>query len=450
MENKEFRCSCHSEINAISYCDICKIYICNKCLNHHNELFKNHKLYNLDKNSDKIIIDICREKDHERKLEFYCKNHNILCCVCCISKLKIKKYGQHKDCEVCPIESIINEKKNILNENIKQLEELSNNIEQVINELKIKVENIEENKEKLKLKVQKIFTKIRTILNEREDEILLEINKKFNDNFYNEGIIKENLTISNKIKKNLEIGKSLIKDWNNDNKLSIIINNCINLENNIKHINDIKMNIDNIKPLGNNNINFFENNDFYSSIKSFGKIILFNSEESFILKKEEDLIKFIEIILRKIKINKIKLIYQSSKEGFKYDSIVNKINNESNLIFLYLTGNKRIFGNYIQTKLENIRDSDDHYYNDENAFVFSLNNDSIYQILKPEKAIRIANHENAISTGNTAECNGFYFSENIINDKGLLNTPKVYDFKKNMELTNGENNFNELEIFKIL
>ena len=53
-------------------------------------------------------------------------------------------------------------------------------------------------------------------------------------------------------------------------------------------------------------------------------------------------------------INNMKLLYRSSRDGFNYLSIVNKINNKSNLLFLYSTGKDRIFGAFIQTKLENI------------------------------------------------------------------------------------------------
>ncbi len=63
------------------------------------------------------------------KLEFFCKSHNKLCCLACISKIKIKNYGMHKDCNICPIEKIKDEKRNKLKENIKILEDLSNNIE---------------------------------------------------------------------------------------------------------------------------------------------------------------------------------------------------------------------------------------------------------------------------------------------------------------------------------
>ena len=43
-----------------------------------------------------------------------------------------------------------------------------------------------------------MFTKIRTSLNEREDELLLEVDNKYNDIFCNEDIIKESRQLPNK------------------------------------------------------------------------------------------------------------------------------------------------------------------------------------------------------------------------------------------------------------
>ena len=40
-----------------------------------------------------------------------------------------------------------------------------------MNDLKILIEKINENKEELKMKIQKIFTKIRSVLNEKEELI---------------------------------------------------------------------------------------------------------------------------------------------------------------------------------------------------------------------------------------------------------------------------------------
>ena len=168
MEDRNKQCSNeeHKDIEAISYCQDCKIYICNKCSNHHKELFKNHQAYNLGNNQE-IFIDKCKEKNHPLKLEFYCKNHNQLCCAACLTKVETKGYGQHKDCEVCIIEEIKEEKKNKLKDNIKYLEDLSKKLNNSIKELKELFDKIDERKEEVKSRIQNIFTKIRTALNEK-------------------------------------------------------------------------------------------------------------------------------------------------------------------------------------------------------------------------------------------------------------------------------------------
>ena len=155
------------------------------------ELFLNHHQSKLDKDFKLIFTGFCKEEIHLDKLEYFCNNHNQLCCAVCLCKVKTEGKGQHNECNVCLIKDIENEKKNKLKENIKCLEDLSNTLEQTIHELKNIFEKINENKEELKLKVQNIFTKIRNALNNREDELLLEIDKQFNDNYGSEDIIKD-------------------------------------------------------------------------------------------------------------------------------------------------------------------------------------------------------------------------------------------------------------------
>ena len=57
--------------------------------------------------------------------------------------------------------------------------------------LKKLFEDIEKDKDNLKLEIQNIFTKIRTILNEREDALLLEIDNIFNNKYFYEDLIKK-------------------------------------------------------------------------------------------------------------------------------------------------------------------------------------------------------------------------------------------------------------------
>ena len=165
----------------------------------------------------------------------------MICCPECITKIKDEENGQHRDCDICTIKEIEKSKKIKLNENIKCLEELSINLENSINKLKILFENMNNEKENLKLKIQKIFTKLRSDLNNREDELLLEIDKK-NESFISDDIIKNGEKLPNKIKKSLEKGK-LLKDLWGKNKLHSLINDCLNIENNINEIKKINNNI---------------------------------------------------------------------------------------------------------------------------------------------------------------------------------------------------------------
>ena len=69
-----------------------------------------------------------------------------------------------------------------LNYIIKYLEKLSNILDQSLNIKKI-FEEINKNKEDLKVQIRIIFTEIRNYLNEREDELILKVDKEF-DNFF--------------------------------------------------------------------------------------------------------------------------------------------------------------------------------------------------------------------------------------------------------------------------
>ena len=182
MDNKIKKCSLnkHSNIDAIIYCLKCEKYFCNKCNNLHSEILVDHKIINLNEENE-VFIDTCKENNHTNKLEFYCKLHNTLCCVCCISRIKEKGYGQHSDCEVCLIENIKDEKKNKLKENINNLEELYKQIDQSKNKLKEIHEQINKNKDDLKLKIQSIFTKLRSSLNDKEDKLLLDIDDEYDN-----------------------------------------------------------------------------------------------------------------------------------------------------------------------------------------------------------------------------------------------------------------------------
>ena len=267
----------HKDINALFYCQECKVKMCNKCEKIHSGLLKKHHIYSLDKDIKEVFTGLCTNNNHSLELEIYCKNHNKLCCVACISKIKIKGKGQHKNCEVYHISKIKNNKKENLEKNIKHLEEISNKLEPSIKELKNIFEKINQSKEKLKTDIQKIFTKIRTELNNREDKLYEEIDKIFEKIFFNEELIKESEKLPNLIKLSLEKWKIQEDEWKNESKLIELINHCINIENTIIKIDSIYNKIQEYNSNKDTEVNFepknadIENN-LINEIKKFGNI----------------------------------------------------------------------------------------------------------------------------------------------------------------------------------
>ena len=285
MEIQQKKCSSnkHSNINAITFCYQCQKYLCNKCQNFHSDLYENHIISNIDKQSNEIFTDVCNQENHHIKLEFFCKSHNTLCCSSCICKIKNEIYGQHRDCDVCLIKDISEEKKNQLRKNINILEDLSKNFEDSINDLKNLIDKISKNKEELKMNIQKIFTKIRNALNDKEDKILMEVDKKYDEIFIKEDITKNFEKLPNKIKLALEKGKNIEKEWKENINLNSIIYDCINIENNINEINKINNDIKKCHLNKKNEIKFNldENKlqDFIEEIKALGQIT--TEEEEF-------------------------------------------------------------------------------------------------------------------------------------------------------------------------
>ena len=276
IENRKCSLTEHNQNKAIKFCPQCDIFMCNKCDIVHSGLLKNHYAINLDNSSNNIFTGICRRKNHSMKLEYFCNDHNQLCCAACIAKIRCKGNGYHKNCKIFYINKIKNIKKNKLNENIKFLEDLSSKLEDSIKELKIIFEKINENKEKIKMQIQTIFTKIRNIVNNREDELLADVDKKFNDLFFKEELIKESEKLPKKIKNSLEKGKSIENEWNDDNNLCSLINDCLNVEKDIKQINDLNKIINKSKSNKSINVTFKcgekQTNAILDKLNKFGEL----------------------------------------------------------------------------------------------------------------------------------------------------------------------------------
>ena len=223
----------HEEIDAISYCEDCNKNMCQKCHYHHSELFENHYLRLLNK-----FTGICQEENHSDNLDYFCKDHNKLCCAACISKIQSKGNGLHKDCNICKIEEIKEEKSKILKDNIKNMENLSNQFGELMEELKKNYEKV--TKEITKTKIENIFIKIKESIDGREKELLSKV-EDLMDNHFDEIFEKEKQkyeSLSNAIEESLKKSRDLEEEMNDTNKINSAINECLIIEDKIKDLNN--------------------------------------------------------------------------------------------------------------------------------------------------------------------------------------------------------------------
>ena len=354
--------------------------MCNKCDVFHSNIFQHHTSFKINQEFEDIFTGYCKEEKHKNELEFFCITHNQLCCAECITKIKGKGKGKHKDCDVCFIEDIKNTKKNNLKKNIESLQTLSNNLLDNINRLKDVFEKINESRENLKIKIQKIFTSIRNSLNEREDRLLLEVDEKFNEVYFNENIILESQKLPNKIKISLERGIKMDGEWNDDKKLCSLINDCINIENNIKDINKINECMKNFNNSNKIKSSFTPDKEeeikkIVNSFNEFGHIytekdlfydsLILNNNKSYI----NNIIKWIN------KNNKIKseLLYRKSKDGDSIETFHKLCDNKGNTLMLIKTTDGFLLGVYTPLNWDNYSG----FKNDNDTFIFSLTTNNI-------------------------------------------------------------------------
>ena len=115
-----------------------------------------------------------------------------------------------------------------------------------------------------------------------------ELEKRYNELYFTDELIKKSEKLPNKIKICLEKGKGV--NFNNEKQLHSLINQCLNIENNIKDITEINDKIIKKKQFSQNIICFSHGNDNklsnYIKIKEFGQIIFRqNKIQNYTLKK---------------------------------------------------------------------------------------------------------------------------------------------------------------------
>ena len=258
----------------------------------------------------------------------------------------------------------------------------------------------------------------------------------------------------------LEKGKSINKEWDDENKLNFLINNCIDIENEIKEINQINTKIKKLNEYDFIDVKFIpyeeqKINEFLEKINTFGeiKINMYNKyfKGSTIFSIENDY-KDYEFILKEIenrnkKIKNLNLIYRATRDGDELNNFYDKCSNIKDIILLIKSDNNSKFGGYTKVGFKKVSGE---LYKDNSAFVFSFDKKKIYPVKKDLVAIRCCD----------CCCPQFYNStiylyRQFLSKRGNC-VGEIKDnyegFSSDYELNNGSKNFKalEIEVYQIL
>ena len=291
------------------------------------------------------------------------------------------------------------------------------------------------------MNIQKIFTKLRNEINNREDQLLLDVDKKFEELYFNEDIIKESEKLPNKIKISLEKGKLIDINWK-ENKLNSLINDCLNIENNIENINKINKSLNKCNSF-NFNIKFYpeenEINQLLETIKNFGII---NDKPPKIFDSKIEFDEKLVISWLNNKNFKFELLFRKTRDGSTPNDFHNKCDNKGITIVFIETTKGYKFGGY--TELE--WDESNSPKTDNSTFLFSINNKAKYTKRNSQYCSIYCRKDLAPSFGGDLNPDIFCMGSC---KKGQL--CKTNTFATPNELNNGEEFFDvkEMEVYQI-
>lgn len=166
---KQIKCEECEIIDSNYYCENCKVYLCNECIQkvHYGKIYSKHKLVAPKKEIKYCLI-------HSRKIKYWCSNcKNIICNECLLQN--------HKNHEIITILDaiknlidIIQKKFDVENQNKTNISDKGkiNNIE--------KIKNIKKNSEEIKnLIIDKIGI-LKKMISEKENQLFQDVEKKTN------------------------------------------------------------------------------------------------------------------------------------------------------------------------------------------------------------------------------------------------------------------------------
>lgn len=367
-----------------------------------------------------VKIETIRDDENEMKKTY--------CDITINNKIYTLEFGKSEDRKNLFFKISNNDNKNYLKTlNLEEFYKLNSifklyqSIDQIYNILSNVINNKKYSSE---LKDKYILLKIQLFTPDGEtiffDLDLME-NNKTNNNNTNENL---NTTINNLILENNLIKKEL---ENKNEEILLLKNQYIILENKIKNIEE-----------------FLKKSEEKKDEKYFD---LNNSKIAINTSEKDNLINWIST---KGKIKKINLLYFSEKDGDSATAFFEKCKNKGPTMSIIYTKKGRKFGGFSKAewtdKNGNIR------IKDNDAFIFSLNNNKKYNILKPEHAIACYPYYDLMVYGNNEDGNGFYIVDGFLKQESYENhSTKVYDVPSDYCLSESRTFYAEvIEVYQII
>ena len=283
----------------------------------------------------------------------------------------------------------------------------------------------------------------------------MEVDKQFNEIYFDESILKKCEKLPNNVKLSLEKSKNLEL---NEDKLALFIHECINIENNIKDINKINESIQKCRNDDNIELKFNyeeQSTSFFEEIKKFGNIKIIDNNNIFdsnIINKDKDKDKqetIINWIKQKTNKNIISLekIFVMSINGSTSKDFHNYCDNKGPTLTIVKTTKNKIFGGFTPLNWDN---KGVKYDKDNQTFIFSLSLMKKYDMINKEKqAIYCGSNYGPHFGGRD-----FSIESNMKKAEAYANTGTNFLSNNNLELTGdkGDNisfDIEDFEIFKV-
>ena len=149
-------------------------------------------------------------------------------------------------------------------------------------------------------------------------------------------------------------------------------------------------------------------------------------------------------------ISQIKLIYRATENGDDSESFFKKCSNMGPTVSLIKTKEDRKFGGF--TKEEWTDQKGRIKLRDENAFLFSLDNKSKYDVVKPDIAISCYPEAYTLVYGNKDDRYGIRLFSRFLNKKNYENLSSGVYNAPSENCLSGSNKFEveDVEVFKVI